>query len=215
MILATSQGSALYPLTREEGEEGATDADATGAAGAGANGAEDAEALGRAQLPVANRPLLWFQLDMVSKAGFPHVLVVTRDSMRRGVTRIIDEWRVARGGAPALAAANVTVTPAPASLDLAAPATPTAAQLSASPSLASLSAPTLIDVELACIETYRGAADALRQVAERITTDFFCLSGDLVSNVQVSARDPWGCNRAVSDAFCNHAHDSCCHVHCD
>ena len=205
VILATSFGSALFPLTRENAVKPHAAEDGTAPGGVPAASMQSAaptaagsaytDPIGRAHLPIANRPLLHYQLDMIHKAGFPQVIVVTRESMRRGVARIVEEWRVARGGAaagtggaanPAAAAASSGAAGSSANTSLDLPLTPTPAQLLASsPSLASLSTtPSLLDVDLVSLESYRGTADALRQISEKIHTDFFCLSGDLISNVQ-------------------------------
>src|SRR5690606_21797063 len=95
-----------------------------------------------------------------------------------------------RGGAGAAAASAASPASAMAAgFDpLLIPSTPTALQqlASSSPSLAALSGghAGLLDIDLVCLETYRGTADALRSISEKLHTDFFCLSGDLISNVQ-------------------------------
>lgn len=146
IILATAVGSALFPLTSDD--SGVSSSDSLG------------ESVGRSQLPIANRPLLWYQLDMIHMAGFPATFVITRDTMKKNVQRVVDEWRVARGGDLPSSAASVLATAGGSS-------EPTA----------------LLEIEVIALERYLGSADALRRIAHRIHTDFFVLGGDLVSNL--------------------------------
>lgn len=138
IILATAVGSSLFPLTSDDVPEGDV---------------SSGESVGRSVLPVANRPILFYQLDMIHKAGFPSTIVVTRDTMRKTVSRVIDEWRAVRGASTSAESAVSGATPP------------------------------LLEVELVALDRYLGSADALRRLASRIHTDFFVLGGDLVSNL--------------------------------
>ena len=150
IILATSIGSALFPLTSES--DGSSN---------------EMDTIGRAVLPIANRPLLWYQLDMIHKAGFPSLIVVTRDSMKKSIQRVIDEWKIARSGGERLESTNLT--------------SPSGSSTIINGINADLTQ--LIEIDLVALDRYLGSADALRRIAPRIHTDFFVLGGDLVSNL--------------------------------
>jgi len=232
IIMATSQGAPLFPLTHDpslSGEEdeqnGATDAStdpSTAAAPSSSSSSIPAASpssttstpsssstssgriLAKCLLPLGNRPLLHFQLDMLARAGFQECLVVVRAEAKKEVARCIEEWRVLRGGAPTTGANATTVNLG------ASPASTTGAPLASPPSASILSfaastnnsstapAPTpsasaplapspLLDVDLVSLDRLSGSADAVRQLSAlgKIHTDFFVVGADVVSNVQL------------------------------
>lgn len=89
-------------------------------------------------LPIANRPLLSFQLEILERSGFHQVIVVVLQSVLDQVKSFVSEEY--KGS---------------------------------------------IKVDLVGLPTQMGTADALRQpqLREKLFTDFFVLSGDLITNV--------------------------------
>jgi translation initiation factor eIF-2B subunit gamma len=96
----------------------------------------------KAMLPVANQPLLEFQLELVRRAGFSEVIVVTTHEHKAQVDGVVEKYGER--------------------------------------------APTLA-VDLVAVEDKKddgsalGSADALREIKDKIKTDFMVLSGDLVA----------------------------------
>jgi translation initiation factor eIF-2B subunit gamma len=109
VILAGGMGNNLYPLT---------------------------EGIPKHLLPVGNRPVLSFQLEMLEKTGFAEALVVTTAPIAEKVTKFCREIYKGR-----------------------------------------------IKINLVTLDNFTGTADALRQVAGQIKTDFFLISGDVITNV--------------------------------
>ena len=97
----------------------------------------------KAMLPVANQPLLEFQLELVRRAGFSEVIVVTTHEHKAQVNGVVEKYSERPG-------------------------------------------PTL-SVDLVAVEDKKddgsalGSADALREIKDKIKTDFMVLSGDLVA----------------------------------
>lgn len=125
VIMAGGHGNRMYPLT---------------------NG------FPKCLLPIANRPILSYTLEILEKAGFNQVIVITEASLEAPVRAFVEVEFKGK-----------------------------------------------IQVELVVLDRPMGTADALRQptVCERITTDFFVMSGDLITNTFLHdladvhrARDP-------------------------
>jgi translation initiation factor eIF-2B subunit gamma len=89
-------------------------------------------------LPIANRPLLLYPLEILERAGFNQAIVVTEASIATPVKAFIEEEYKGQ-----------------------------------------------LKIDLVVLEKPMGTADALRHpaVRSRITTDFFVMSGDLITNV--------------------------------
>jgi len=89
-------------------------------------------------LPIANRPLLSFQLEILERSGFTQVIVVVQQSFYDQVNKFVSEEYTGK-----------------------------------------------IKVDLVPLSGPMGTADALRepQLRQKLFTDFFVLSGDLITNV--------------------------------
>lgn len=165
VILAGSTGkSTFYPITSDGG-------------------------ISKSLLPVCNRPLLQWQLDMLKSAGFAEVIVITRPSLAKHVQYFVDCWKRGRtdeGILPSLTSpTSIQSSPAHHSLTQPSPSHMPAHSPMSTPSTGSGSyLQQRFDIDLAVID-YAGTADALRQIRDRVKTDFFVLSGDLVSNIQL------------------------------
>ena len=82
VILAGGSGGRLYPLTVE-------------------SDAALAHSLAKPLLPVANHPLLWYQLRLLEKAGFGHALIITVRRFEERITHFIDAFARERAAAAA------------------------------------------------------------------------------------------------------------------
>ncbi len=118
VILAGGAGNRMYPLT---------------------------EGIPKPLLPIATRPLLSYQLELLEKAGFNEALVVTQPGMEAVLRKYVNEGYNGK-----------------------------------------------IRVRLCALPTEHkdggaayGTADALRFVKDKIKTDFFVISGDLISDVHL------------------------------
>jgi translation initiation factor eIF-2B subunit gamma len=114
VILAGGQGQRMYPLTHGSP---------------------------KALLPVANRPILAYQVALLEKAGFSEAIIVTTEEHSKSVTQFVSE--ISQGDTYK------------------------------------------IQLDLQVVETGLGTADALRELRDKIQTDFMVMAGDLVTEASL------------------------------
>jgi translation initiation factor eIF-2B subunit gamma len=113
VLLCGSSGSSMFPLTCSERP--------------------------KCLLPVANRPIIHYQLEALVANGFKEVIVVTKSCFTRYLEKSIDSSGLSSH----------------------------------------------IHIQLLSLDSWIGTADALRQVSHSLFTDFFVISGDLITNTRL------------------------------
>jgi translation initiation factor eIF-2B subunit gamma len=114
VILAGGQGQRMYPLTHGSP---------------------------KALLPVANRPILAYQVSLLEKAGFSEAIIVTTEEHSKSIQQFV--------------------------------------------SMISEGDTYKIQLDLQVVETGLGTADALRELRDKLHTDFMVMAGDLVTEASL------------------------------
>ncbi len=165
MLLAGSQGTALYPLCEETPP---------------------------CLLPIATRPLLHFQLDYLERSGFTECIIVTRTTFLRQLSHSLDSWKTRRGGPVTISTAgradnsDKRVTPALSPASSTSSASSGSSSFSSFPSAAASSSSfssSPFHIALEHLDQWSGTCAALRHLRPLLHSDFFCLQADLISTV--------------------------------
>lgn len=122
VILAGGTGHRMYPLT---------------------------ESVPKALLPVCNRPLLNYQIELLEKAGFVEAIVVTTEDHSTSIRKFIQQY--------------------------------SSGQLFESSDTGATDDRPAMAIDLQIVENQCGTADALRQIRNRIKTDFIVVASDLIT----------------------------------
>ena len=160
VLLAGSQGTALYPLCEETPP---------------------------CLLTIATRPLLHFQLDYLERSGFTECIIVTRTTFLKQIAHSLDSWRTKRGGLVTINTAgrgdsgDKRVTPVISPASSTSSTSSSFSSFTASPASSFSSSPFHISLEH--LEQWAGTCAALRHVHPLLHSDFFCLQADLISTV--------------------------------
>ena len=169
VVLAGSQGTALYPLCEETPP---------------------------CLLTIATRPLLHFQLDYLERSGFTECIIVTRTAFLKQLAHSLDNWRTKRGGLVTVSTAgrgdnsDKRLTPVTSPSSTSSTSTSSSASsfssfssLSSSPSPPASFSSTPFHIALEHLEQWSGTCAALRHLRPLLHSDFFCLQADLISTV--------------------------------
>ena len=163
VLLAGSQGTALYPLC---------------------------EKTPPCLLTVATRPLLHYQLDYLERSGFTECIIVTRTTFLRQLSHSLDSWKTKRGGLVTVSTAGRADNSAQRPTPVGSPTSSNSSASSSASSFASFSpsppasfTTASFHIALEHVDQWTGTCAALRHLRPLLHSDFFCLQSDLLSNV--------------------------------
>ena len=165
VLLAGSQGTALYPLCEETPP---------------------------CLLSIATRPLLHFQLDYLERSGFTECIIVTRTAFLKQLAHSLDNWKSRRGGLVTISTAGRGDSTDKRLTPVTSPTNSTGSSSSSSNSsfssftaspATSFSSPSPFHIALEHLDQWSGTCTALRHLRPLLHSDFFCLQADLISTV--------------------------------
>ena len=162
VLLAGSQGTALYPLCEETPP---------------------------CLLTIATRPLLHFQLDYLERSGFTECIIVTRTTFLKQISHSLDHWKARRGGLVTISTAGradgsdkrLTPVTSPSSTNSTGSSASSFSSFSPAPPASFSSTP--FHIALEHLDQWSGTCAALRHLRPLLHSDFFCLQADLISTV--------------------------------